>query len=92
MIPIVFLFFFLAQAQADEFPSLMKHVDVTWGNQLLTSQLNPRQTMSIDGAVPSFILCGAFKISGKDGKCHAALTIAIPIILHTSSTYLGNSK
>ena len=72
MLPILFLTCLFAQAhflQAEEFPNLLKHVDVTWGDQLLTSELNPRQTMSIDGEVPSFILCGPFETSGGDGKC-----------------------
>ncbi len=72
MLPILFLLFFLAQAQilqADEFPYLLKRVDVTWDDWIVTTALNAKQTMSIDGEVPSFIFCGYFKTSAEDRNC-----------------------
>lgn len=75
MLLTLFLIFFLIQVlHADEFPNLMNHIEVTWGYEVLTSKPNARQTMSIDGNVPSPILCGPFQTSGNDGKCELSYT------------------
>ena len=93
MLYVIIIAFLLAQLQvlqADEFPSLLEHLEVTWGNAIITSKLNARQTMSIDGQVPSFLLCGPFKTSGKDGDCR----LKYRYTYHPSpgSTYSGTGK
>ncbi len=72
MLPLFIIAFLLVQVpllQAEEFPSLMKHVDITWDNINITSKIDTRQTMSTDGYVRSFIFCGPFKSYGNDGNC-----------------------
>ncbi len=68
---IILLLLLLVQSlyAADEFGSLMKRVTFNWNTFDITSKLDGRQTVSVDGEVMNFVFCGAFENFGRDGSC-----------------------
>ncbi len=53
-----------------EFPNLLKNIQVTWEKVDVTSTLDGSQTVSTDGNVTFFTLCGMFNNSNSNnGHC-----------------------
>jgi len=70
MLPIVIIFLlFQAIFATNEFPDLMKNIQVSWNGTDITSKLDARLTSSLDNQVVYFYLCGAYQTYGKDGNC-----------------------
>jgi len=90
MLPLI-LIFFLALLQvlhADEFPLLMKRIQIEWTNVKIADQVNSKPTWSTDGLVPNFIFCGPFKTSGKEGSCDFIYQYSV----QTSEGHMNTTK
>ena len=68
MLPLILLL--LVQGiSAVEFPDLASHISVIWDNVNISSQINADQTMSVNGTVPIFTLCGFKNSRGFSADC-----------------------
>jgi len=69
MLPLpLFLLLLVQGLYAAEFPNLTQHVRLTWGGADIYS-LDGSQTVSVDGKVPYFTICGPFRVQPKDVLC-----------------------
>jgi len=64
-----------------EYPNLMKHIKVSWGDTDVTANIDSSQTASInsDGDTPAFTLCGPFKNDKHDAVCDFAYSFGFPL-------------
>jgi len=93
MFPVLLVIFSLFQLlHADEFPNLMKHIEMTWDKTTITNKVDARLTMSTDGYVPSFILCGAFPTSENNGNCTLKYDLQYHPTPSTTKMTTGSNK
>ena len=71
---------------AAEFPDLNKHITLIWKGVDLTNVFDGSKTVSKDGEVDRFILCGPFDLVNPDGGlCDIQFSWAIQRGTSTSS-------